>query len=329
MVYDPTRLDELSQVRGVGRYLQILRENFPNWGFGNTLDVTRYSPDVFINPFINFLQKPVTMKRLSRRQIGVIHDLIPLKYPEHFPTGLKGKANILLNKLSLNNYDVIVTDSEVSRRDIVQLLKIKPEKIKVIYPTLPKLFQNVSVSASVSDSPYLIYVGDVTWNKNIVNIAKAVKMLDMQCVFVGRAFERLDKIDPFDPWQKEFFEFSKIVKDDKHFVFPGFVDDRELIKLYKQAHANILISRDEGFGFSYFEASACSCPSVLSETDVLIETAADAAIFAPAENPREISAQLKKICLDDKLRKTIIQKAKDRLKFITPEEFKKHFENIL
>lgn len=338
IVFDPTASDELSKVRGVGRYMQILRENFPNWQFTNNLAIQPSDHStIFINPFINFLQKPATIKRLSRHQIGVIHDLIPLKYSEHFPTGLKGKLNIFLNKLSLMSYDVIVTDSEASKKDIIQILRIKPEKIKVIYPTLPKIFnseskiQNSKLNSAFLNlnSKFIIYVGDVTWNKNIVNIAKAVKMVDIKCVFVGRAFERLDKIDPYDPWQKEFFEFSKIVKGDDHFIFPGFVNDRELIKLYRQAVVNILISRDEGFGFSYFEAAASGCPSVLSETEILVETAQDAAIFANPQSPREIAAQLEKICSDEKLRALIAQKAKARLQLVSQQVFIKNFESIL
>jgi hypothetical protein len=32
-VFDPTASDKLSAVRGIGRYLQILKENFADWKF--------------------------------------------------------------------------------------------------------------------------------------------------------------------------------------------------------------------------------------------------------------------------------------------------------
>ncbi len=115
-VFDPTNKDKLSAVRGVGRYLQILKENLPkNTIFTDSLK--RVTADsVFINPFFNFLQPPPTIKRLAKKQIAVIHDLIPLKYPKHFPAGIQGKINIFLNKLAARNYDTVVTDSYSSKK---------------------------------------------------------------------------------------------------------------------------------------------------------------------------------------------------------------------
>jgi hypothetical protein len=146
LCFDPTSSDKQSKVRGVGRYLQILKENFPDWTFSNKLQVTGYKLQVFINPFFNFLQKPKTLKRIAKKQIAVIHDLIPLKYPSKFPAGIRGNFNIFLNKLALKNYDLIVTDSEASKKDIIQILKIPEEKVRVIYPCLPKIFKKVSSS---------------------------------------------------------------------------------------------------------------------------------------------------------------------------------------
>ena len=36
---------------------------------------------------------------------------------------------------------------------------------------------------------YVLYVGDATWNKNLVNIARAIKLADVHCVFVGKVFQ--------------------------------------------------------------------------------------------------------------------------------------------
>lgn len=133
-VYDPTASDKLSTVRGVGRYMQILKENFPEWTFSNNLAMGQWNNEtIFMNPFYNFLIPPITLKRIAHRQIAVIHDLIPLKYPSHFPVGIKGMIYILLNKLLLKNYDLIITDSEASKKDIIEKLKVKSQKVKILY----------------------------------------------------------------------------------------------------------------------------------------------------------------------------------------------------
>src|SRR3989339_399387 len=312
-VYDPTTSDKQSAVRGIGRYLQILKESFPEWIFTSSLTPSPYSlVPIFINPFFNFLQPPLTLRRLAQKQIAVIHDLIPLKYPSHFPAGIKGSIYILLNKLALKNYDLIIADSEASKRDIINILKIKSEKLRVVYPCLPKVFSiKYPVSSmknskyEILDTRYCLYVGDATWNKNLVNLARAIKIANVTCVFVGSVFEKVSSIKyPVfsmknkntkykildtkylsHPWQKELKEFFELTKDDKRFIFAGFVPDSELINLYKQASLNILPSRDEGFGFSFLEASQFSCPSVLSDIPVLREISAENGLFSNPNNP--------------------------------------------
>src|SRR3989344_3512604 len=201
-VYDPIENDLSSKVRGVGRYLQILKENFPK----NTIftdNLNRISTDsIFVNPFFNLIQPPLFLRRVAKKQIAVIHDLIPLKYPQHFPVGLKGKINIFLNKLALKNYDLIVTDSEASKKDIVNMLKVEKNRVRVIYPCLPKVFsmkyevssmKNRNTKYEILDPRYCLYVGDATWNKNLVNLAKAIKIINITCLFVGKVFESLKK----------------------------------------------------------------------------------------------------------------------------------------
>lgn len=359
-VYDPSATDELSRVRGIGRYIQILRENFPEWKFSGNLAIQQLSHNsIFINPFINFLQRPILTKRIAKKQIAVIHDLIPLKYPAHFPSGITGRLNIFANKLALKNYDAIVTDSEASKKDIRDILRIDEKKIHVIYPCLPKTLNsgkgqgerdkgNLSKPFTLNPSPYCLYVGDVTWNKNLVNLAKAIKITGVNCVFVGKAFSDLNKElritnhgkdtknhnskfklhDSVNPWLKDFTEFSKIVKGDLHFIFPGFITDEELLHLYQNAICNILVSRDEGFGFSYLEAASQGCPSVLSDIPVFHETAQDSALFARAEHPEDIAEKIQVLYREKDVRLQLQKTAKKRADFFSPHQFTKIFTNI-
>lgn len=335
MVFDPTKKDVLSQVRGVGRYLQLLKENFPDWIFSNKLQVTSYKLQVFINPFFNFLQPPLTFKRLAKKQIAVLHDLIPLKYPDKFPAGIRGSFNIFLNKLVLKNYDLVVTDSFASKKDIIQILRLPEEKIKVIYPCLPKSFLKLKIENSkfnknlkLKIENFVLYVGDATWNKNLVNLAKAIKIANVSCIFVGKVFGK--KIENSNPWQKEFNEFIEITNDDKRFILKGFVTDYELVKLYQQAILNILVSRDEGFGFSYLEAANFGCPSVLSHIPVLKEVSAgQGAIFADPNDPEDIADKLKKLVSDENLRRELSLEAQKQAKDFNPKKFKNNFSSLL
>ncbi len=383
LVYDPTASDSQSAVRGVGRYLQILKENFPNWKFSNTFHVPSSTFHVFINPFFNFLQPPLIMKKIAKKQIAVIHDLIPLKYPDKFPAGIRGKFNIFLNKIALRNYDFIVTDSYASKKDIIQILKLPEKKVKVIYPCLPSIFknnlktQNSNVKSRPSrragktktknlkleenflnsnlknkvnntifnDNNYCIYVGDATWNKNLVNLAKAIKIINVSCIFVGKVFKQIqnsklkiqnnilkikNEKNPLDNlWCLELKEFLKETNGDRRFIFLGYVDDYRLIKLYQQARCNILISRDEGFGFPYLEAASQNCPSILSSIPVLKEIAKDSALFVAPEKPNEIADAIAKFYFNNKTRDQFGFKAQQRSLYFSTENLKKSFLELI
>jgi len=368
IVFDPTTLDKQSAVRGIGRYLQLLKENFPEWKFiGNETMKQCNNEAIFINPFFNFLQPPLTMKRIAQKQIAVIHDLIPLKYPGHFPAGIKGSINIFLNKLALKNYDLIVTDSEASKKDIVQMLKFEESRVRVIYPCLTKVFlktENLKLNENclpavkagkMKTENYCLYVGDVTWNKNLVNLAKAIKIADISCIFVGKVFEGLKKESedtcfeqiawaPLgeagekhgvklsslnNPWLKEFNEFIQITNGDKRFIFKGYVTDYELIKLYQQATANILISRDEGFGFSYVEAAQFGCPSILSNVPVLKEiSAGQGALFTDPNKPEVITQQILKVYNNVQIREKLSLEAQQRTNVFSSSIFKLNWKKV-
>lgn len=364
-VYDPTINDPLSKVRGVGRYLQILREIFSR-EFIFTGNLKSYSPTVLkssilINPFFNFLQPPLSIRRIAKKQVAVIHDIIPLKYPEHFPAGLRGNINIVLNQFALRNYDVIITDSEASKKDIVDLLHVKESKVKVVYPSLPKIFTknnrhpersegssaNALFSNKLRDSSvasllqndkapnsFCLYVGDATWNKNLVNLAKAIKKINVACVFVGAIFKsdqikKANQDSPLHyihPWQRELKAFLNETIGDKRFIFTGFLPDEELIKLYQQARLNILPSQDEGFGFSYLEAASLGCPSVLANIPVLKEISdGRGTVFANPKNPDELANAIGEIYFNSSVRQTLGSEAKQRVKFFSQKQFKESF----
>jgi|GEM_PF-551076 len=415
LCFDPTASDKQSQFRGVGRYLQILKENFPQWIFSNTLHVTRYTLHAFINPFFNFLQSPIRTgldlslqnlslqkilsgHRIAKKQIAVIHDLIPLKYPSKFPAGIRGNFNIFLNKLALKNYDLIVTDSEASKKDIVQILKLPEEKVKVIYPCLPKIFKkelksqnskvktktqnlkteknnkdkkkflDLSCSFEICDlsfelSNFCLYVGDATWNKNLVNLAKAIKIANVTCIFVGKVFQiksetnskskiinqkRFENLNlenwnlfrtsnlefrsfnPNHPWQKELKEFFQLTKDDKRFIFLGYINDYRLIKLYQQAIVNILPSRDEGFGFSYLEAASQGCPSVIANIPVLEEISNNQGVLKADQNdPYDLANKIGEIYFNQDLKEKLSFEAQQRSKFFKADSFKNQLQKIL
>ena len=359
VVYDPTIKDEQSKVRGVGRYLQIMYENLPEFSFVS--EVGKIPKDsIFINPFFSIIQWPLSFRKVATKQIAVIHDLIPLKYPQHFPIGLKGKFFRLLNGFLLKNYDLIVTDSFESKKSIIMYLKIPENHIKVIYPTVPHLFlphldQNatghtpfhkfeghsvadfsgMSTNALIEHTDlknlenYIIYVGDATWNKNLLNFMHAVKMTNLTCVCVGKVFKENQMQNNPHPWQKMLYMFLKQIANDRRFIIPGYISDTELLALYKKAKVNVLVSFDEGFGLSYIEAGLAGTPSVLSDIPIFREIAKDGAVFANPQDPKNIAQKIAELYYDNKTNETMRIKAFTRAQDFNPSLFRNQWIELV
>lgn len=330
-IFDSTKLDEGSKYRGGGRFLSLLKEYLSdNFTFTSSLSDISYE-DTLIIPFFNPFSPPFLKKRICKNQIMVILDAIPLKYSYAFPVGLKGKLNVLRNKINLKTYDRIITISEDAKDGIVKYLNVPKNKIEVIYLTLPSLFTSHSQNSLSKDynlpSQYLIYVADVNWNKNIVNTAKAIKKAGIPCIFVGKVFEDLT-LNFAHPWQKDLKEFIQETKNNPLFIFLGYVPNDDLVILYKNAYANILVSRDEGFGLSFLEAASQKTASILSDKPIFHEIAEDSALFAKAENPEDIAEKIKQLN-DKSFRQDLQEKAFKRSTFFSKEKFKEQWAKLL
>lgn len=361
-IYDVS--DPGAKLRGGGRILQILKENFPEARWVNNFDVIGNN-DTLLVPSWSPFSRPLLNKRIARKQYLMIFDVIPLKYPSHFPAGIRGTFNLWRNKRALRYFDKIITISKTSKKDIMQHLNIAEDKIVVVYPTLGKIFLTRSVIAippkaeeaiskkiatssrnsgtprsdiytkyQILNTKYVLYVGDVNWNKNLVNLAKAIKLADAPCVFVGKVFSEntkyeIQNTENVHPWQQEFKQFLTEVGDDPRFIFAGYVPDEELITLYKNAVCNILVSRDEGFGYSYAEAASQRCPSVLSDIDVFHETAGDTALFANPNDPSDIAEKIKTIVINKKLKNELVAKSHKRVQKLNFDDFSNKILNFL
>jgi glycosyltransferase involved in cell wall biosynthesis len=377
-VYDKTVKDKSSKVRGVGRYIKTLSEflqilNKRNDLINNSSTSILDNYEIFFtpttqklsksailfNPFFNPIAKPELFFKKTNKQIAVIHDLIPLKYKKMYPVGLKGWFFKKINAWCLRNYDAIITDSKVSKDDIVKIYKVPSTKVHVIYPSVGQIFlphldtkeespthhhpflknkmqasqpeftqlslREITHNKIISElKDYLIYVGDGTWNKNLPNIARAVKMSNIPCVFVGSLFD-WEKIKTLPqkphPWQRSYFEFLKLADGDNRFIFAGFVSDAELKTLYKYAKANILLSFDEGFGYSFIESSYMSTPSVLSDIPIFHEIAKDSALFANPQDPKDVAEKINTLIYDKYKREKLSIKAFERVQRFNPINF--------
>jgi len=281
-------LHQDSAVRGIGSYNQMLKEAVTDYGKENDLELTKDNPDLNLITDFNFYQKLTV--NWTRKNILVLHDLIPLEYPEHFPVGWRGKFIAWQNQQLLKKLTGIITDTHYVKEQIIKRLNLAPNRIQIVPPAAKAIFEKgrTKMNTGMSELPrkYILYVGDITWNKNLPNLARAIKIINQPLVLVGAALSNQKNLT--HPWFKSYLEFRKLTEGNKLFIFPGFVTEKELKNLYQNATLVALPSIAEGFGFPWLEAAWVETPVVLGRSAVTQEVAGDAAIFVEPNNPRAI-----------------------------------------
>lgn len=300
---DVSPLDSGHSVRGVGFYLLNLKNSLQKYFPENeylffkdeseidgTFDIIHYP---YFDPFSRSLKFNSDCK-----VVVTVHDLIPLIFKKEFPVGVKGNINWVIQKRNLRRVSRIITDSFSSKQDIEKLIDYPGNKIDVVHLAAGDQFNKIKkfnkkklVEKYNLPSEFVLYVGDVTWNKNLPNLIKAVLKTEYKLVIVGKAFLNRD-YDRNHPWNKSFYEAQVLAEGSDQVIPLGFVNDDDLVALYNAATCMILPSIYEGFGLPVVEAMKCGCPVITTKEGSLEEVADSAAEFV---DPRSIESILKGI----------------------------------
>jgi glycosyltransferase involved in cell wall biosynthesis len=160
---------------------------------------------------------------------------------------------------------------------------------------------------------FVLYVGDVNYNKNILTLCKACKLIKTPLVIVGKqaAVKDFDRTHPeTQPFVKLLREFG----EDKNVIRVGFVPHEELVAFYNLANVYVQPSYYEGFGLPLLEAFASGTPALASRIQAHVEIAGDACLYADPKNPSDFADKIKTLLSDGKLRKELVKKGLIRAK---------------
>ncbi|HEV2339142.1 MAG TPA: glycosyltransferase family 1 protein [Patescibacteria group bacterium] len=318
---DISPLSSGHKVRGVGFYLlhlkDALQKYFPQHSYTFFTDPKSIPQNVnvvhypYFDPYFQTL--PLLKHHLT---VVTVHDLTPLVFQKHFPAGIKGKLIWQLQKHLLKNVDGILTDSVCSKKDIHKLIGISNEKISVVYLAAGETFQKLSEKAINKQALFnkyglpeyfALYVGDVTWNKNLPRLMRACITQHVPLVMVGKALVEKD-YDTANPWNVDRNIVIEIAEKNSNIYRLGFVENDELVQLYNCATVFAMPSLYEGFGLGVIEAMSCGCPVITSKEGSLPEVAGDAAEFVDAYNEASIGEAIVELFTDGRKRKEMVEK---------------------
>lgn len=283
---DVSPLSDDNSTRGVGFYTKNLitvlqkevtyNPDYQNFNIQLVTDNSKFANvDLIHYPFFD----PFKLTLPSRSKVPTIvtvHDLIPRQFKSHFPVGLKGELNWQIQKRHLLKTDYIITVSNYSKFSIHKITKYPLDHIYVTYEApsfkVPKfnssLAKKIKTKYHLPDK-FVLFVGDINWNKNIPSLVKACLKLKYPLVIVGKSAANPDT--PDHPWTQDILWLQQQAKINPSINPVGFVPDEELPYFYKLATLYCQPSFAEGFGLTPVEAMACSCPVVYSQESSLWE----------------------------------------------------------
>jgi len=239
-----------------------------------------------------FYKKPFVM---------TIHDLTLSFFPGKKMTSLLHRfAYQLTIRLNTHKAKKIIAVSQNTKKDLINLLKIKPEKITVTYEgTDPKfkLIKNKNKLGFIAkiktkyglNKPFLLYTGVWRDHKNVIGLIKTFDKLIKEKNFTGNLVITGKK-------DSTYCEVTKTVAKlnlEKKIKLVGLVSEEDLVALYNLATIYVFPSFYEGFGLPPLEAMACGTPVAASNTSCIPEICGkENAVFF---NPYNITDMTEKI----------------------------------
>jgi glycosyltransferase involved in cell wall biosynthesis len=301
--------------------------------------------DIFLAPHYNFMALSSGAKKVL-----TIHDLSFLRYPEYFSRRKNFWHQLINIKKLAHNMDVIVAVSENTKQDVVELLNIDENKIRVVYSGLEDIFiksisnlENNNSEKNLDDikckdvkekynlpNKYILSLSNLEPRKNLKTLISAYNKIrdvnpdfnDIKLVICGARGWRYNNI--FASIEK-----SKYKKD---IIYTSYIDNVDKPYIYKQAQIFVYPSFYEGFGFPPLEAMASAVPVIASFSSSLPEIIDKAGILVDPKSSDELATVMTKLLKDERLRNYYIAKGLNRAKEFswqkTAKTYIKIFNNL-
>ena len=229
------------------------------------------------------------------RNVLMLHDAAPLREPRWYSRSYVAWQRLLLPVLTRRACHVL-TVSEFSAGEIVDLLHVSPERITVVPGGVDERFRpeadaDGARAALGLQRPYVLTVASATARKNLAALAPAADRLRQRGVdLVVAGGDRPQFRD-----EPTTGALRRV----------GPVPDEHLPGLYAGAAAFVLPSLYEGFGLTCLEAMAAGTPVLASDRGALPETCGDGALFVDPTDSAAIAVGIERLLDDQGLCQTL------------------------
>jgi glycosyltransferase involved in cell wall biosynthesis len=250
--------------------------------------------------------------------VVTVHDLIGMLFPNQIGLASRFYWGKWL-PWSVRKADMLIADSESTKRDIMRLLRVAPEKIRVIYPSGHEGFSAdvpagrigaVKARFGIRDK-YFLFVGTIEPRKNLQGAVCAFEAFRKR-VRDGARYQ-LAVVGSKGFGHGKFFDGLSGGLGESGVIFSGYADSLDLNAFYCGCEALIFPSFYEGFGIPVLEAMACSAPVIASDRSSVPEVAGGAAILVDPADTAAIAEAMGRVATDPSLRVRLAEAGRRRI----------------
>ena len=266
---------------------------------------------------------PIFSKFFNIKIVLALHSNLPWIFFNLMPGNFL--RNIITKKmmeLSIFAAEILIVNSHFAKEEISNILKIKKDKIKVIYLGIDKKYLSSECSKDFVErfnysEKYIISVLSCVRYHNILNLLKAFKILINEIDFNIKLVLILQILD------KKYYEVlnnyivSNFEKD--KIVIINNIESNKLPNFYKYSQLYVFSSYCEVFGLTSLEAMTQGCPVLISNTSALPEINNTASDYFDPDNIIDIKNKIKKILTDKDYKNELIKKGEKHFKKFTWE----------
>lgn len=278
-----------------------------------------------VHPDLVFLPNPLSSLPIPTAPIlSTIHDTIPERLPAKLVEA--GKLGLFMTRITAKLSRKIVTVSEWSKRDLVEVHGLDPDKIEVIYESYDKSLYNATpvddaarralLSRFGIRQPFILHHGMVQLRKNVHRLIQAWDHLheshrefDSQLVLAGA-------------WGLGWGEIRRLHESSprrSQIIFTGMLSEEELATLIKSASLCVIPSLYEGFCLPLVEAMACGIPTVASSSSCIPEISGKILEYFDPYSVEEMIATIQRALEDSELRSRLKQQGLARVRHFSWE----------
>jgi glycosyltransferase involved in cell wall biosynthesis len=253
--------------------------------------------------------------------IVTIQDIIPLRLPAY---RLAGKIKLYMDLIAraAHRATMVIAISQHVRQDIIDVLHIPSERIRVIHQAIGEEYQPVTNQEQIKATReryglgerYIFYIGGLDQRKNVPQLVRAFAHLQAQ---IGDPNLQLFISGNPDKQKGPLFPDPRPVAADLGMsgqIIYRFVEEEDKPAIYSGASLFVFPSVYEGFGLPPLEAMGCGTPVVCSNRTSLPEVVGDAAITVDPDDTRAFVDAIRRVLTDEALQNDLRARSLARAK---------------